>query len=235
MQTRQLRRGWLALFASVALLGGAGTARATVLAPGTTGAVVTDILAGTGTEVILASTTQPFVSSIGDFTGTVYAAVIDEGAANELGGLTFMYQIVNDSTSAESIEISTESSFAGWLTNVYNITLGSTVDAGFFADGSERSFFANRSSSGAVITFLWTTGTEADKIQPGETSLVFIIRTNAPSFTSGFTSVQNGGVDTVPTYAPAAAVPEPASLLLFGSGLFAAGAAIRRRKRQQQN
>jgi hypothetical protein len=68
---------------------------------------------------------------------------------------------------------------------------------------------------------------DSSKIQPGQTSNVLVISTNAMNFKAGNASVIDGGVTTVSSFEPASGVPEPASLLLIGGG-FVALAFVRR-------
>ena len=235
----RLRRGICAVLPLLALVAGGQRAEAALVLPGDAGIVVT-ATAATGFEDILATTTQAYVSSLGagDISGLVYAAVFQESlAANPLGGLTFAYQITNNASSSEGVEFSTETDFAGFTTDVYYATNGSLFGlfdvvaptGPFFpTNGTEPPLTANRSFSGTVVTFDWTSGSQATLIGPGETSFVFLIRTDAPDWVPGTTSLQNGGVDTVPTFAPAAA-PEPATMLLFATALLGLGARLRRR------
>src|SRR5207249_3312171 len=80
---------------------------------------------------------------------------------------------------------------------------------------------ADRTVVGNVVGFSYNPPVSAN-IQPGQTSYVLVIGTDATNFGPGNASVIDGGVTTVASFAPvgpAAAVPEPASLLLFGGGL----------------
>jgi PEP-CTERM motif-containing protein len=218
---------FVALLAALTVVGGARSAQATPLPPGTT--VIPDVIAFTGAEVILASVSRPIASSVGDYTGTLVAAVINEGAANPLGGLTFVYQVSNDLLSAVGLSRESNTRFGGFLTNVHFALNGSFL-AGF-VDGTVTPNTADRTSNGNVVGFNFVPP-EDNKIDPGETSVVLVIRTDAPDYEPGFSSVINGGVDTVDTFQPAVIAPEPASLLLFASGLLGLGAMTRRRRRQ---
>ena len=80
---------------------------------------------------------------------------------------------------------------------------------------------ADRNSVGDVVGFSFTPPDSA-KIQPGQTSDVLVISTNATDFTAGDVSVIDGGVSTVASFEPtrpSTTVPEPTSLLLVTGGL----------------
>jgi len=179
------------------------------------------------TGVVIDSAVQPFVGvdSLSNikFTGTLYAAVIQEVS----GTLSFYYQIHNDLTSPDALERFTNQSFAGFATDVDYRTDGTAgIVAGFDPAvvlvrpvGTIGSRFATRNSTGAVVGFTMpSTG-----ITQGADSYWHYIRTNATQYTSGSTALLNGGIATVPTFAP---IPEPTTLAMLAVGGFAL---IRRR------
>jgi len=70
-------------------------------------------------------------------------------------------------------------------------------------------------------------------LQSGESSATFIIRTNAPTYTVGSLNIIDGGIDSVPSFAPAVPLPAPALLgmtLVGGLGGFRGLKAFRRRQ-----
>jgi hypothetical protein len=214
-----LKTKWIALLAiPLLLLGRAQTANATILAPGDgpvpidatlldAGATVEDSISGTFTAPT--------------FTADYTAAVIQESILdNPLGGLTFIYQVTP--TSGDLIVRLTASSFTGFTTDVYYALNGSVI-AGF-DDGLFAPDTADRAASGSGIGFNYESGLL------GET-YVLVIRTDAPSYVLGLLAAQDDTNDFQDAFQPS--VPEPATLLLFGSGLAGLGAAIRRRRAQQ--
>jgi hypothetical protein len=225
MKRMNLSRFLIATTVALSLLLTAAPVHATPLAPG--GTVVPDSIAFTGGESILASVSRTFTSTVNDYSGILVAAVIRE-AANPLGGLTFIYQVFNDATSKVGLRAETNSFFGSFLTNVHFALNGSFLSG--FTDGLRVPLSSTRSNNGDVVGFNFGPP-DTNFVQPGESSRVLVIRTNAPDFEPGFSSVIDGGVDTVDTFQPTTgAAPEPASLLLFSGGLLGFGAMMRRRR-----
>jgi hypothetical protein len=214
-----------------ALTLGAPRAEAVLVAPGSTVPAAGIPFPG-GTELdsvyYANQASANLVASIG-------SAVYDNG-----GFLDFYYQVSNNSPS-NLIHRLTGSSFVDpslppFVTDVWFVINGATVPcsacpAGFFATGTQDPLTFDRDDIGEVVGFNFPTpGFEVD---PGETSLLLLVQTNATVFQPGFVSVINSGSLTLDAFEPAdpANIPEPASLLLVGIGLVGTAAA-RWRKRK---
>ncbi len=201
------------------LLLGPPRADAAVLLPGAS--VAPDILMGAA-GVLVDSTT---VSLTG--VGSLTAAVI----RNVSNTLDFYYQIVNNAGSGHNLDRNSNGPFVDsgfeFATDVfYRIDTGGL---GIFSSGSlgAAPSSADRGANGVIVGFNFSgLGT----IDPGETSRILVIRTNATDYVPGLSIVDNGVFAGGVTFAPAAAVPEPASLALLSSAFAAAGYLARRRK-----
>jgi hypothetical protein len=201
-----------------------------------------DVLTGSP-GVLLDSVVQPFVAANPiDYNGTLTAAVI----RNAAGTLDFYYQIENDGSSLDTLSRNTNSPFASILqtysTNVFYRTddagLGALFEAG---DPGATPLAAARSGNARSVAFIFepppVVPPVVEGIDPGETSMILVIRTNATNYSGGFSAVINSTTTTERAFGPigpVSIVPEPASLLLLSSAFGAAGYVARHRAKRKK-
>lgn len=133
------------------------------------------------------------------------------------GYLVFEYQITNSATSISSVNRATMVNFLGWTTDADSNSLSGTLQDATSMDRID----------GATVGFDFSSGALASLIQPGETSEILWIKTNSKLYGSGFLSIIDGGSANVAAFQPA--VPEPTSMMLFGTGLLGFVGRLRRK------
>lgn len=157
--------------------------------------------------------------STSSFSGQIaYAAGVDK-----YGNVDFLYQ-VNASSGAGVVAIAA-GSFAGYTTDIGYSTTGSLFSGSIYTLGTLENPGTVSLSGGDVSWSNYPTGDIA--VDPGEASPILFVITDAPAYSlSGSVSVQDSV--NFSTFADAP-VPEPATMLLLGSGLIGMGVYARKR------
>jgi len=163
----------------------------------------------------------PLVSNLNGaaFTATVTSTVISGDSTNPYGlnALTFIYQVANSARSTDAIGRFTANGFAGWQTDM---SFQPSVPAVNLPPAT-----MDRSANANVVGFSFVPpplGPAA--LQPGVTSEVLVVQTNATAWTTAVGNVIDGSIANGAIYAP---VPEPATLLFLAGGV---GLLLRRRR-----
>jgi hypothetical protein len=174
---------------------------------------------------------------LGTSSGTLVSAVY----RNPSGTLDFYYQVTDNLTApncggggqpfCDPLSRETDTDFIGWATAVGFRIDGASLPSTVFVDGTVAPVTADRNGVGNVVGFSFIPP-DSSKIQPGQTSNVLVISTNAMNYKAGNASVIDGGVTTVASFEPAPGVPEPASLLLIGGGFVVLGLVRRSQARK---
>jgi hypothetical protein len=200
------------------LAGATAPSFATALAPG--GTVVPGAPTPGGFTTLADTGVQNYSYGNGVDTGT-YESLVGTFTGNPFGAndMTFLYQVTV--TGGDIQHISGFNFGTGqWLIDVAQTSFspfGGTVAA------------ATADFDFGVVEFDFPGPNGA--LVPGDTSLLLIINTNAPTWTAGTIGLLDGGGTTEPGFMPAA-TPEPSTLSLLGTGLLAAGAGLRRKMRR---
>jgi hypothetical protein len=170
----------------------------------------TTLIADSGLQTL----TSTNVSGTNLFNATFRSIVYQHATG---GTLDFYYQFkVNSQTgSLGVVDFMSATTFAGFITNVG--TLATALPG--FAAGTATPVGINQPASGLIDFVFASPFIGGSPVTPGVTTVTMVIATNATNWTVGDAAAQDGSNATFAAFSPTAAVPEPASIVLFGSVL----------------
>jgi hypothetical protein len=205
------------LVAVAVVLSGLGLrqADAALLAPGASALAPAE--PGPVGATLLATITSPFANAF--YSGSVTTQVLSNDASNPLGGFTFTYQVAINAGSPGGIERINGINYTGFVTDVSYLPGSGTGQVPTSVD---------RGPTGLQVGFNFVPpplglGT----LQPGTTSPLLVVQTNAFAFVPSMVNIIDGTVTAVNSFGPSdSGIPEPASLGVLAIG---ATALIRRR------
>lgn len=178
------------------------------LTPGTT-IVPTDVGSVVNPAQFVAVDLEAFASPAdakNPYSGTLGSFVEDEGAANPLGGLTFLYGITNDPTSTVPLASLAVNGFAGFDTSAYY----DSQDGGAVSPNS-----AHRTLDGDTIKFFFLDANGNEAIMPGDVTFLTVVRTNAHDYVPILDGIRDGVETNAFSFGPAP-VPEASTTVSFG-------------------
>ncbi len=197
---------------------------------------------------------MPSTFTSGNVRGLLGVKVLSGVTQNTLGGLTFVYEVQNNS--ASGTEGITDFSLGGWAGVQTDVVYGgNTNGSDFFFSPTNTSFVspgdANRSLNGDTIDFTFppvSVSASAPPIFAGQDSFQLIVFTDATAWTNTSGTVTTNDFDTsgsnqisdttntgsAATYTAVASVPDSGmTALLLGIGLIVLGLFAPRRKLAQ--
>jgi len=138
------------------------------------------------------------------------------------GTVDFYFQVTNDASSASSIARVSMVSFSLFSTSVGFRRDGASLPGGVFENGtcSPTAHCPNTADRDRSVVGFNFGPTAAGRIAPGQTSVVFVISTDAKHWTHGNIELIDGGEVTLDgAFQPTSGVPEPTTMALLGGGL----------------
>ena len=195
----------------------ASSAKATTITAGSTGSADVFTTSFGGTTTVGDTGVNPW--SALTFSGVDRTVVLSDPANVFCAGcLDFVFAVSNNSTSADSIQRISDTSFAGYSTDVgYTTGIATGCATNAIPDTVDRSLNAQ------VVGFNYI---QPHGVGQGQCTVALEIETNATAFGHGSLQVIDGSVASVDSFAP---VPEPGTLVLFGSGLISLAGLVGRK------